>query len=84
MMPNQLFIEGALRQNMTPTLHTATHATSTIPCILRHHDAVDVPRSTFIPFGNLREELDQQDMLRVTDDFGYSVYQQVCRLVGLV
>ena len=69
---------------MTPTLHTATHATSTIPCILRHHDAVDVPRSTFIRFGNLREELNQQDMLRVTDDFGYSVYQQVCRLVGLV
>ena len=68
MTPNQLFIEGALRRNMTPTLHTATHGTSTIPCIPRHHDAVDAPRSTFIPCDNL-QELDQQDMLRVTDDF---------------
>ena len=80
--PNQLFIEGALRQNMTPTLHTATHATSTISRLPHHHDAVAVPRSTFTPCDNLQDELDQQDMLRVTDDFGYSVYRQVCRLVG--
>ena len=78
--PNQLFIEGALRQSMTPTLHQPTHATSTrVP---PHHDAVAVPRSTFIPCDNLQQELDQQDMLRVTDDFGYSVYRQVCRVVG--
>ena len=67
---------------MTPTLHTATHATSTIPRIPRHNDAVDVPSSTFIPCDSLQEELDQQDLLWVTDDFGYLVYRQVCRLVG--
>ena len=80
--PNQLIIEGALRQNMTPTLHIATHATSTIPRIPHHNDAVAVPRSTFIPCDNLQEELDQQDMLQVIDDFGYLVYRQVCHLVG--
>ena len=63
---------------MTPTLHTATHATSTVPRIPRHHDAVDVLRSTFIPFGNLREEFGQQDMLRVTDDWLFSLSTSTC------
>ena len=67
---------------MTSTLHTATRATNTIPRLPHHHDAIAVPRSTFTPCDNLHEELDQQDMLWVTDDFGYSVYRQVCGLVG--
>ena len=79
--PNQLFIKGALRRNMAPTAHTPTHA----PCSIHTptaHDADDVPRCTFAPCGSLHQELGRLDMPRVTDDFGYSVYQTVCHVVG--
>ena len=79
--PNQLFIQGAMRQNMTPTLHTPTYGSSRIRAPT-HHDAVAVPRSTFIPCDDLQQALHQLDMLRTTDDFGYSVYRKVCRVVG--
>ena len=70
-----------MRQNITPTLHTPTRGTTGIQ-VPTHHDVVAVPRSTFIPCGLLQQELHQIDMLRVTDDFGYSVYRKVCRVVG--
>lgn len=79
--PNQLFIQGAISRNMAPTLHTPTHAPSSIQAP-SPHEAVAVPRSTFAPCNLLQQELRQLDMLRVTDDFGYSVYRKVCRTVG--
>ena len=79
--PNQLFVEGAMRQNMTPTLHTPTNATGGILAPTAR-DAVVVPRSTYSPCDHLELELDRINLLRVTDDFGYSVYRKVCRVVG--
>ena len=80
MTPNQLFIEGALRQNITPTLHTPT--CSTAVSIPSSHSAVAVPRSEFVPCDHLQHELDRYNMLSINEDFGYSLYQQVCSLVG--
>lgn len=79
--PNQMFIEGALRRNMAPVLPSPTHLTSNIQAPTPS-DIVVVPRSTFHPCNNLEQELQQVDMLRVTEDFGYSVYRNVCRIVG--
>ena len=77
--PNQLFIQGALRQNMTPTLPmpSASHARIPAP-----RDIVEVPRSSFNPCDDLQQELQQVDTLRQCDHFGYSVYRRVSRIVG--
>ena len=45
-------------------------------------DSVAVPRSTFTACEVLNSELDQHDMLTPTDDFGYSLYQNITNLVG--
>lgn len=79
--PNQLFIQGALRRNMAPTMHAPANAPSGIQ-VPSPHEAVAVPRSTFAPCYHLQQELRQLDVLRVTDDFGYSVYRKLCRVVG--
>ncbi len=78
--PNQLFIQGALEQNMVPTPHIPNHDTSNYSVPLSH-DAVGVPRCTFIPCDVLQQEI-QIDMLQDALDFGYSLYQQVCDTVG--
>ena len=44
--------------------------------------SVCVSSSAFAPCSSLQHELSQIDMLRVTDDFGYTVYQYLCRIVG--
>jgi len=79
--PNQLFIQGALEQNMTPTPHIPNNSTRdySVPA---SHDAVGVPRCTFIPCNVLQQEILQIDMLQDSLDFGYSLYQQVCDIVG--
>ena len=79
--PNQLFIQGALRQNMTPALPIPVHSSSSIQ-LPTLHDAVGVPRSAFAAFDDLKSELDQLNVLRETDDFGYSLYQNACHIVG--
>ena len=76
---NQLFV--ALRQNMIPTPHIPTHAVGNIP-IPTSSEAVEVPRSAFLPCDRLLHELERHDMLHASDDFGYSVYKHVCRIVG--
>ena len=79
--PNQLFVQGALRQNMTPTFPTPTRSTSAIQAPLPQ-DAVAVPRSTFSACDQLNSELEQINVEEPVDDFGYSVYRNVCGLVG--
>ena len=79
--PNQLFVDGALRQNMIPTPHIPTHAVGNIP-IPTSSEAVEVPRSAFLPCDRLLHELERHDMLHASDDFGYSVYKHVCHIVG--
>ena len=80
--PNQLFIQGALAQNMTPMLHNPSpHATVTpTPTI---GGIVNVPESNFLPCPNLQRDLEQLNLPTVTSDFSFSVYQTVCRFVGM-
>ena len=79
--PNQLFIEGAIRQNMTPTLPSPTPTTYGAVCP-RFHELIPVPRSSFCPCDHLLHLIDRYDMLCTTIDFGYSLYRQVCQIVG--
>ena len=76
--PNQLFVEGAIRQNMTPSIPVL--AGSTTPVIPASITAVRVPRSAFDPCDSLTSELEQHDLLCVVDDFGYSLYRYIRHL----
>ena len=80
--PNQLFIQGALRQNMIPVFPTSTPITNSLQ-LPSSNNAVSVPRSTFTPCDHLLRELDQRDMLQESDDFGYRIYRRVCYTIGL-
>ena len=75
---NQLFVDRALRQNIIPTPHIPTYAVGNIP-IPTSSEAVEVPRSAFLPCDCL---LERHDMLHASDEFGYLVYKHVCRIVG--
>ena len=79
--PNQLFIEGALRQNMTPALPSPSPTTDGTACP-GSHAPVHIPRSSFCPCDHLLHQIERYDMLRTTTDFGYSIYLQVCQIVG--
>ena len=79
--PNQLFIEGAIHQNMTPTLPSPTPTTYGAVCP-HFHELVPVPSSSFCPCDHLLHLIDRYDMLCTTIDFGYSLHQQVCQIVG--
>ena len=79
--PNQLFIQDALRQNMTPTFPTPANSTSTVQAPVPN-DTVAIPRSSFSACRQLKSQLEDIDMLEPTDDFGYSVYRHVCSIVG--
>lgn len=68
---------------MIPTPHVPNHASATSQYSLpASHDAVGVPRSSFNPCADLQQELEQIDMLQDADDFGYSLYREVCDIVG--
>ena len=77
--PNQLFVEGAIRQNITPNIPIFARDTS-IPVIPPSTAAVRVPRSALEPCNSLMHELEQHDLLCVMDDFGYSLYRHIRRL----
>ena len=55
-IPNQLFLEGAIRQNMTPTIPVLPG--STTPVIPASATEVRVPRSAFDPCDFLTSELE--------------------------
>ena len=78
--PNQLFIQGALK-NMAPMFPNPIQSGNSVEAPLPR-DSVAVPRSTFTACEMLNSELDQHDMLTPTDDFGYSLYQNITNLVG--
>lgn len=54
--PNQLFIQGALNQSMTPTLHDPSRTSNgfQLPTV---RSSVAVPRSTFIPCAGLVHDI---------------------------
>ena len=77
--PNQLFVRGAIRQNLTPTLPVSRASYARIPVA---GDTVAVPRSSFDPCDHLQEELQQVNTTRPCDDLGYRLYRRVCSIVG--
>ena len=55
--PNQLFIEGALRQNMTPALPSVSPTGTAVQTLIpQSTDPIAVPRSTFQHFRFLKRE----------------------------
>jgi hypothetical protein len=79
--PNQMFIQGALMQNMTPTLPVPSFSASNIP-IPASNELINVPRCMFTPCDMLLEQLDGVNLLMEADDFGYLLYRRVCGIVG--
>ncbi len=77
--PNQVFIQGALRQNLLPTLPVPNPSPARTPV---PGDRVEVPRSTFNICDDLEHELDHVDVLRACSDLGYGLYRRVCQIVG--
>ena len=80
--PNQLFIQGALRQNMVPLMPTPTPTANTSFQLPSSNAAVSVPRSTFNPCDRLQHQLDLFDFVQDVNDFGYGLYNTVSHAVG--
>ncbi len=81
MTPNQLFIQGALEQNMIPFC-PPSHSTGTSLSVQSPRDHVRVPRLSFIPCSRLKRMLQTVDCLRESTDFGGDIYREVCSKVG--
>ena len=83
--PNQLFIQGAPSQNMTPAPPRQS-AGPTSPSGVVHPtvtSTIQVPRSSFTPCDNLVQDIEQLIVpSQVTDDFNYSVFKRLSRFVG--
>ena len=81
--PNQLFIQGALEQNMVPTIPTHLAAPDASPHVYpAYRDHVQVPTSTFTPCRMLKQQLDTINCLERSRNFGCDIYLQVVDLVG--
>lgn len=82
--PNQLFIHGALQQNMSPQQpRQLVGMGSSQPLPYGSvTDPVVVPRVNFRPCNDLRRRLSRIDCLGESLDFGSDIYLQVVRIVG--
>ncbi len=81
--PNQLFIQGALEQNMVPVGPSSSLLPgSTCTPHRAPRDHVTVPRSAFSPCRLLYRQLERRNPLQLSSDFGCSVYRSVVRIVG--
>lgn len=79
--PYQLFIRGAIQQNMTPVIPSFTTAAfnSGLPSVTNH---VAVPRSLFLPCPSLYSEMTRVDPLEPSLAFGSDLYKNLISLVG--
>ena len=77
--PNQLFVEGALQQNVSGTPPLPSLAGTNLPT---SHDPVQVPRSSFAPCAVLKREIYHVNVLRDSSDFGMDLYHEIVRIVG--
>lgn len=78
--PNQLFVQGAIQQNITPPVPTPqSNSSATLPTAV---NPVGVPRSSFSPCDQLQQELHHPNILKICDDQGCSIYCQLSDLVG--
>ena len=81
--PNQMFIRGALEQNMIPVMPQAPHNVVD-PAFPSVRSNVEVPRIQFIPCQSLRHELQSLvNPLLATDDMGYDLYNHAVSIVGM-
>ncbi len=71
--PNQLFIEGAIEQNMVP-LCTPPTLSQLSPYVQEPRDHVRVPQLSFVPCSHLAQALNIIDCLRDSADFGCDIY----------
>ena len=77
--PNQLFIHGALQQNITIDSPYDPSDTTTIP---DSNEAVSVPRVTFKPCHQLEQQLRLVNPLAPSNNCGRDVYYLVINIVG--
>ena len=77
--PNQLFIQGALEQNMIPS-HPPNHpnGSGSLPS---PGEQVNVPRIQFYPCSSLQSEITNH--VFVDDEYGYEVYKELLSLIGI-
>ncbi len=81
--PNQLFIHGALQQNMIPQQPQQLMPTSQPLPYASVTDHVRVPQVKFKPCNTLVRQLTVNDYLRESPDFVSDIYMQVINTVGL-
>ena len=80
--PNQLFVQGAIAHDRFPQYPVvpSSHFTSPLP---HGNAAVALPRCSFCPCNGLLHYLTiNVDPLQLSQDFGCSVYLNVCNIVG--
>lgn len=78
--PNQLFIRGAIQQNVLPQHPTPTLSTATTP---QPSQRVEVPRIKFNECARLQARLESTiNPLGLSPDFGCSLYLQTISIVG--
>ena len=82
--PNQLFIRGAIRQNMLPSTPQILHSSgSTHDLQQLEVEEVAVPRMQFKPCDNLLTLLNTQvDPLQPSNGFAYNLYDLAVQVVG--
>ena len=83
--PNQLFIRGAIQQNMLPSTPQMLHSSgnSSDQQQLDVEEEVAVPRMHFKPCDDLLSLLSTQiDPLQPTDGFAYNLYDLAVQVVG--
>lgn len=80
--PNQLFITGALEQNLIPEMpQHPQQVNQQLPSVTNR---VEVPRITFAPCATLQHDLTTTvDPLRPSNEFGYDIYCQAINIIGL-
>ena len=79
--PNQLFIRGAIQQNMTPVIPSFTTGgiSTRLPSVSNH---VTVPQSLFSPCPSLYHEMTRVDPLELSHEFGCDLYKNLLSIVG--
>ena len=82
--PNQLFVRGAIRQNLLPHQPTPPQGGhQTVNPLFPSVERVKVPRLKFIPCPHLKATLEARvDPHEDSTDFGSSLYLQCIRIVG--
>lgn len=80
--PNQLYIQGAIQQNMVPTIPRLSASVSSGTPYPMPSDHIRVPRFNFTPCSTLVRDLQTVNPLGQSLDFGCSLYLQVISLVG--